>query len=176
MQPLQPATPAPHPDSFYEELVEKVNAEQNLGDEIRDQFDLAPGTPLDISHMRAFIAIESGKYVLWKNDTYQVAEYDWQPAITEGWPPIKHLSLKRLDREPITDWRDKQAIKNQIVGPEYEAVEIYPAESRLVDGANQYHLWVLGDRGDEPAQLPFGFFKRSVSDTTLSSGKQRPRD
>jgi len=29
-----------------------------------------------------------------------------------------------------------------IVGEEHEAFEVYPAESRLVDTANQYHLWV----------------------------------
>lgn len=52
-----------------------------------------------------------------------------------------YLSIKRLDREPINDWRAMQKIKNSIVGPEWEAVEIYPAESRLVDTANQYHLW-----------------------------------
>ena len=52
-----------------------------------------------------------------------------------------YLSIKRLDREPINDWRAMQKIKNAIVGNEWEAVEIYPAESRLVDTANQYHLF-----------------------------------
>ena len=52
-----------------------------------------------------------------------------------------YLSIKRLDREPIGDWRAMQKIKNAIVGAEWEAVEIYPAESRLVDTANQYHLF-----------------------------------
>tara|TARA_R100001082_G_scaffold71060_1_gene40499 strand:+ start:3516 stop:4049 length:534 start_codon:yes stop_codon:yes gene_type:complete len=52
-----------------------------------------------------------------------------------------YLSIKRLDREPINDWRAMQKIKNAIVGKEWEAVEIYPAESRLVDTANQYHLF-----------------------------------
>lgn len=52
-----------------------------------------------------------------------------------------YLSIKRRDREPISDWRAMQKIKNAIVGDEWEAVEIYPAESRLVDTANQYHLF-----------------------------------
>lgn len=61
-----------------------------------------------------------------------------------------HLSIKRLDRAPIRNWRHFQQIKNEVVGEEREAVEIYPAESRLADNANQYHLWVL------PEGLPVG--------------------
>ena len=42
-----------------------------------------------------------------------------------------------------------------------EAVELYPAESRLVDNANQWHLWcVTGFR------FPFGFAERLVSEET----------
>ena len=52
-----------------------------------------------------------------------------------------HLSIRNADRSARHDWRDFQRIKNQLAGPEWEAVEIYPAESRLVDAANQYHLW-----------------------------------
>jgi hypothetical protein len=54
-----------------------------------------------------------------------------------------HLSFKRRDRSAIRDWRHFQAIKNEVAGPEREAVEIFPAESNLLDGANEYHLWVL---------------------------------
>jgi hypothetical protein len=65
-----------------------------------------------------------------------------------------HLSIKRIDQEPVRSWRDLQRIKNELVGPECEAVELYPAESRLVDSANQYHLFVLTN----PAQrIPLGF-------------------
>jgi hypothetical protein len=30
-----------------------------------------------------------------------------------------------------------------LAGPEYEAIELYPAEDRVVDRVNQYHLYVL---------------------------------
>lgn len=56
-----------------------------------------------------------------------------------------HLSIKRKDQQPVHDWRDLQRIKNELVGPECEGVELYPAESRCVDTANQYHLWVVDD-------------------------------
>ena len=50
------------------------------------------------------------------------------------------LSIRRNDREAVHDWRDLQRIKNELVGPECEGFELYPAESRLVDTANQFWL------------------------------------
>jgi hypothetical protein len=64
------------------------------------------------------------------------------------------LSIKRLDKEACHDWRDFQEIKNQLVGPECEGIELYPAEGRVTDMANQYHLWVIAD---PKFRWPFGF-------------------
>lgn len=72
---------------------------------------------------------------------------------------VMWLSIKRRDKAPVHDWRDLQAIKNLIVGPEHEGFEVYPAESRLVDTANQYHLWVFLD---PKVRLPVGFGDREV--------------
>lgn len=66
---------------------------------------------------------------------------------------VIHLSIRNNERKPIRDWRHFQRIKNELVGTEREALELYPAESRLVDEANQYHLWVL-PTGE---LFPFGF-------------------
>ena len=52
-----------------------------------------------------------------------------------------YLSIKRNDREPLGDWRAKQRIKNAVLGDQWEAVEMYPQEDRLVDTSNQYHLF-----------------------------------
>lgn len=105
-----------------------------------------------------------------KSSRYQVAVYEGAP---NGFgEPMVHLSIKRLDREPIHDWRDLQKIKNAIVGEEAEAVELYPAESRLVDAANQYHLWCF-----RPGfKLPLGFDTRLVQDHDdgITGSKQRP--
>ena len=87
---------------------------------------------------------------------------------------MMHLSIKRNDQREIKDWRDLQRIKNEIAGPECEAVELYPQESRLVDTSNQYHLWCL----PSDIRFPFGYGFRIVSDgedTTLGS-KQRSFD
>jgi hypothetical protein len=83
---------------------------------------------------------------VWFNDRYQV-------QLTELDTGLTHLSIRREDRDWPRDWRHFQRIKNELCGEEREACELYPAESRLLDGANQFHLWVL------PAGLrfPFGY-------------------
>jgi len=67
-----------------------------------------------------------------------------------------HLSFKRNDRAAVRDWRHFQAIKNEVAGPEREAIEIFPPESELVDGANEYHLWVLPEGQWSPLGLAQG--------------------
>lgn len=59
-----------------------------------------------------------------------------------GWT---HLAIRRTDGQRDIPWRDRQRIKNELVGPECEGVELHPAESRLADMTNTYHLWVNGD-------------------------------
>lgn len=103
------------------------------------------------------------------NNIYQV--YVYRNIKAEGWPELIWLSIKRKDKEPIHDWRHLQRIKNEILGAEYEAIELYPAESRLVDTANQYHLWVMAEKG---LRFPFGWDRREVSDVPYNNAKQRP--
>ncbi len=94
---------------------------------------------------------------IYKNNLYQVAVYgaDQQKNLqSSDWPGMIHLSIKKIDRSAVHDWSHMQRIKNELVGDEHEAVELYPAESRLVNMANQYHLWVLADKG---VSFPFGF-------------------
>jgi len=73
----------------------------------------------------------------WVNELYQVdIEY-------ANGGRTAHLIIRRLDRQPARDWQQFQEIKNRLVGPECEAVELYPKESLLVDAKNQYHLWAF---------------------------------
>lgn len=109
----------------------------------------------------------------WKNDTYTVMVRRGIVSPSPGWPKMTWLSIRRNDRAACRDWRDFQAIKNQLCGSECEGVELYPAESRLADGANQYHVWVIED---DSVRLPFGFNDRLVTDDTLPGAKQRPRE
>lgn len=84
--------------------------------------------------------------IVWMNDLYQVNVSQASDFI--------HLSVKRRDKQPIHDWRDLQAIKDMIVGPEHEGLELYPAARRVVDTANQFHIWVLKN---PQAVIPVGF-------------------
>ena len=98
--------------------------------------------------IKAMALLETGapSVRVYQNDKYQVIRRDNESGIT--W-----LSIKRHDRRPIRDWRHLQQIKNEVCGPEREAAELFPAESRLADSANEYHLWVV----PEGVAFPFGF-------------------
>ena len=132
-----------------------------------------PATPDDIRHQRAKWKV-SGQLKTWVNSLYTVTEYGAkltreQGMVTGSWPDMIWLSIRTADRRPVHDWRHLQRIKNELVGPEHEAVEVFPAESRLVDSANQYHLFVLAERG---LKFPFGYLQRDVcgSDEAARSG------
>lgn len=105
------------------------------------------------------------------NDKYQVSVRDPAPVFSDEWPEMIWLSIRRLDREPIREWPDLQRIKNELVGPENEGFEIFPAESRLVNSANQFHLYVFKDPS---IRIPTGFTTRLVTNQIISTTKQRP--
>lgn len=108
---------------------------------------------------------------LWANDLYQVHIVRW-PANEAISCPIVQLSIRRVDRQAARDWRHFQQIKNELVGPECEAVELYPAESRLVDTANQFHLWCVAD---PYWRFPLGYDAgRTVSGEAGGAAVQRP--
>lgn len=104
----------------------------------------------------------------WINGRYEVWVYR-NMKYGDSWPWMHWLAIKRRDKEPIRSWRDLQRIKNDIIGDEYEAVEIFPAESRLVDTSNQYHLFVLTDK---TLRFPFGYIDRAVVDEHSDGSKQ----
>ena len=56
---------------------------------------------------------------------------------------VWELGIQNFDQSARHDWRDFQRIKNELLGPEYEAVELYPAESRLLDPSNYFLLWAF---------------------------------
>ena len=88
---------------------------------------------------------------IYENDIYHV-------EITNASPFI-HIDIRRHDQGTCNQWRHFQQIKNELIGPEYEAIELFPAESRLVDTGNEYHLWVWAD---PTYRFPLGFSDRLV--------------
>jgi hypothetical protein len=78
--------------------------------------------------------------VLFHNNHYHVFVRKTRNPKPDG-PDIIHLSIRDNQRTAKHDWRDLQRIKNEILGPEFELVELYPRESQLVDLSNQFHLF-----------------------------------
>jgi len=54
---------------------------------------------------------------------------------------MKILSISATDETARHDWREFQQLKNMLIGHEWEAVEVYPAESELKDPSNRFYLW-----------------------------------
>jgi hypothetical protein len=101
------------------------------------------------------------KNKIWQSDKY-VVHVDYPEG--DG---FIHLSIRNFDGTARHDWREFQEIKNTLVGKEYEAIELYPAESRLLDECNQYHLWVL----PKGQHVPCGrTLERRVSNLPEESG------
>jgi hypothetical protein len=105
----------------------------------------------------------------WINDLYQVQVR----RLLTGYGRTLHLNIRRRDGKPIfRDWRHFQRIKNELVGPEFEGVELYPAESRLSDAGNKYHIYCVVEPG---FKFPFGFQERDVRDEIKGNPGTRQR-
>jgi hypothetical protein len=98
----------------------------------------------------------------YKNSRYVVFWF----TTTIGKHTLIRLTIRNKDHSAKHDWREFQRIKNELLGRDEEAVELYPVESRLIDTKNEFHLWCL--RG---AQFRFGWDGREISE---ASGMQRP--
>ena len=100
---------------------------------------------------------------------YQVCvRWDWMGAEPKG-VATAMLQICRADGGSVFDWRHLQEIKTHVLGPHWEAVEIFPAESRLKDPSNARYLWASS------TPLPFGLpGGRLVLDAHESFAPQRP--
>ena len=73
----------------------------------------------------------------WENDRYYgLLKKDGHKAV---------LSISALDNSAKHDWRDFQQLKTDLLGPQWEAIELYPSENRLVDPSNRFYLWCFND-------------------------------
>lgn len=118
---------------------------------------------------------EKGARAVYVNHLYQVIWYDEGGEEGDPGPEMIHLSIKRRDNGAIVDWRHMQQIKNELVGREHDGIQLFPAESRLLDTANQYHLYVFHN---PDFRWPVGGFVRDVKPpwATPAGTSQRPFD
>ena len=94
----------------------------------------------------------------WRSADYLVVKVDgaavWPREHAIHNPDFWWLRIYRHDGKRIRHhWSELQRLKNELVGPEHQGVEIYPPESQLQDGENSYHLWVFKNAD---SRLPFG--------------------
>lgn len=112
---------------------------------------------LDTESALAKLAAYEANSEYWLNDLYQVQVRRFENGGV-------HINIRRRDGGPILrDWRHFQQIKNEVLGRECEAVELYPAESRKVDESNKYHLWGF----DDGRRIEVGFENRNVNYDTV---------
>ncbi len=86
---------------------------------------------------------------VWGNNWYDVRVMRYASGwILDNGPWIR-IGISSPDGEPRHDWRAFQRIKNQIAGPGWWAMELYPDERQLIDPSNYFLLWAA-------PTLPFG--------------------
>lgn len=78
------------------------------------------------------------------------------------------MLIIRADQSAHHDYRDYQRIKDDIFGPEAEALELYPARSREVDPSNAFILYVFDKR-----RIPIGVPVKNVCTQDRSLAPQR---
>jgi hypothetical protein len=120
----------------------------------------------------------SGAVEYWQNDLYEVTVRRY----FDGWPfdpsatvreqlqptPWVYMGICSRDGQARHDWRDLQRIKNDVCGSEWEAIELFPAESRLIDPSNYYILFAA-------PRIPIGQFgERQIAGPANTLAPQRP--
>jgi hypothetical protein len=105
----------------------------------------------------------------WTNDTYFVTLRRLRDQVFKTEKGMIMLGIASLDGTARHDWRDFQAIKNQLAGEETEAFELYPAESRLLDPSNYYSLWCFPGLD----RIKVGKEVRDVREADLALAPQR---
>ena len=97
---------------------------------------------------------------------------DGLPVLPGGQPygtgPCAIIGITADSETARHDWRAYQDIKNALVGDEWEAVELYPAESRKVDPSNRFYLFCF-----PKGVFTFGWGQRNVVAPRDGSAPQR---
>lgn len=119
---------------------------------------------------REFHQQSYGITAMWLNTYYMVTVRD--RGIHEGYGNVVSLTILQHNGDIRRDWREWQQIKNQIVGSEWTAIEVYPPESQLVDNGNTFHLWCF--RTPLPFGLNHGAGRQIAFHTTPASRPNRP--
>lgn len=106
---------------------------------------------------------------IWVNDLYRVSVSRFPAHNFIDGGAFARIGIERHDQSAQHDFRDCQQIKNDVCGQDWEAMELYPAENRLVDPSNFFILWAF-----PPGVLNVGMAARQVLDLGEAQAPQRP--
>jgi hypothetical protein len=70
--------------------------------------------------------------------------YDYEAQIRLTETPrgaVRHLTIKRRSGKDGIPWDVLQRIKNEMLGEDCTAVEVYPPQREVVNEVNMRHLW-----------------------------------
>jgi len=106
---------------------------------------------------------ENNKYGVFLKKSYSEGLGMAGPDGAQGEAEIIHMIIVRLDKKKIEiPWEDKQQIKNFLLGPMCEAVELFPMEMRrmtsIVD--HQCHIWAF----QPGTHIPLGLVPHAMQD------------
>jgi hypothetical protein len=77
------------------------------------------------------------------------------------WGFTRHMKVQRADGKSGISWDDLQRLKDEHLGPDILAVELYPPAHRVVDELNMRHLWEVPEH-----VLPIGLKQPVWHDST----------
>ncbi|MBU1012052.1 MAG: hypothetical protein KKG99_03545 [Bacteroidetes bacterium] len=147
---------------------QQKRALMRLVEKKRKNWKVPKWTPMKFVEKQVDPANPEGDIGIFINDIYNVKAR----VMIDG---MIHLSFHNKDNSTDIPWTHKQQIKNDICGEDREAIEIFPAMSRIVDTCNQFHLWVY----PEGYIIPTGFpqdtkykFKKSQNNYTKIATNQ----
>jgi hypothetical protein len=101
-----------------------------------------------------------GEDPVFENEIYRV---EMSPIL-----PFICLAIRRHDGRPCENWAELQQIKNELVGPENEAMKIFQTDPTGADPVNECRLWVHVDQS-------FRFSAGLVSPGLLAPIGETPR-
>ncbi len=133
---MAPAIPDPSPDpDFNAPWANSWWALRKKAAEHRESGDWGEWTLLEAPPDETSDAGLGHAHLTHRNSAFRVSDR----TLANG---VRHLCVKGLDGVRPR-WPEMQRIKDEIAGPEFTAVEVYPPADEVIDQANVYHLWVL---------------------------------
>lgn len=113
----------------------------------------------------------------WTNDMYQVNvqkgsnKHYWFHFDADNINQYVYLSIKRRDKEAAFDLEHFQEIKDVLVGKNFMGIELYPNQKRVLDTANQYHMFVFPENFF-PVQFTEDLRSEDADETYHTSNKK----